>query len=93
MYKSNDDQKQQITESLKKYLIRNGYTKTLVVLERDRVFKTPPRKSARLSFAIIKAPKRAIKIVTPVKNKKTRKKKELESEKSKYYHMIKDYFN
>ena len=83
MNKSNDDQKQQITESLKKYLIKNGYTKTLAVLERDRVFKTPPRRSARLSFAILKAPKRATKIVSPEKNKKTKKNKEQESEKSK----------
>lgn len=91
MKKNNDDQKQEITESLKKYLIRNGYTKTLAVLERDKVFKTPPRRSARLSFAILKAPKRATKIVTSEENKKTKKKKELESEKSKCYHMIKHY--
>jgi len=73
--KSNHDQKQQMIGSLKKYLIENGYTKTLAVLERDKVFKT----STSLSFAILKAPERVTKKVIPEK----RKKKDVEPEKVK----------
>ena len=60
MDKNTVDQKLKMTESLKKYLIKNGYTKTLAVLEQEKVFKTPPRRSARLSFAILPVPSRAI---------------------------------
>ncbi|CBY12446.1 unnamed protein product [Oikopleura dioica] len=83
MDKNTIDQKLKMTESLKKYLIKNGYTKTLAVLEKERVFKTPPRRSARLSFAILKAPKRVALTEIPEKSKKKTKKTNLETEKVK----------
>jgi len=81
MDKNTVDQKLKMNESLKKYLVKNGYTKTLAVLEQEKVFKTPPRRSARLSFAILKAPKRVALPEIPEKSKKKSKKTNLETEK------------